>query len=119
MVILYDPNCSICRKIKTILSEIDLDHAFVFTPITDEEVFTQNPSLNYWDVRKTIHIIDDQGHIFKSEHAVIKILEKIKLLKKLGPVLTTKVGLKMTKIGYEALNQYRLRQKENCSECQL
>ena len=84
MIILYDQNCSICTQIKNVLDIIDLDGAFTFTPISDHEVYEKYPQVNYWDARQSIHIIDKNGEVFKSEHAVIKILEEIRLVSRLA-----------------------------------
>lgn len=117
MIIFYDSNCSICTQIKLILEKVDFDHKFTFSPISDHSIYDRFPGLNYWDARKTIHIIDNQGDIYSSEHAIIKILEQIKLVSKLSPILTTKIGIQLTALAYRLLNNYRLQKIKNCSEC--
>lgn len=119
MRILFDPNCSICTQIKFILSGLDIDGQFTFTPITDHEIYQHIEGLNYWEARKTIHVIDKDNKVYKSEHAVLKILEQIRLVKKLGPILSTQLGIKLTAIAYQALNEYRLRKIEDCPDCQV
>ena len=96
MIVFYDSNCEICTQIKDILKKIDLDGKIEFTPISDHSIYEKYEGLNYWDARKTIHIIDDNGDVFKSEQAVIKILEQIRLVSKLSPILTTKIGVQIT-----------------------
>ncbi len=117
MVIFYDSNCEICTQIKTLLEKVDLDKKLEFAPISDNSIYEKYQGLNYWDARKTIHLIDDEGNIHKSEQAVIKILEQLRLVSKLGPLLTTKIGIQITALAYQALNEYRLKKIKNCSEC--
>jgi len=117
MTIFYDPNCSICNQIKILLEKIDLDRKLTFRPITDQAIYETYPGLNYWSARKTIHVADQDGEIFSSEQAIIKILEQIKLFSKLSPILSTKIGLEFTALAYQLLNNYRLKKIKNCSEC--
>ena len=117
MIILYDSNCSICTQIKGVLDTIDFDNAFTFTPISEHEIYEKYPQVNYWDARQSIHIIDENGDVFKSEHAVIKILEKIRLVSKASPILKTKIGLNITALGYKLLNEYRLKKMTDCNDC--
>ena len=117
MIILYDANCDICCKIKEALIKIDFDNRFNFTPISDHQIYDQYEKVNYWDARKTIHIIDDEGNVYKSEYAVIKILDQIRLLSKLNPLLTSKIGIQVTAQAYKLLNNYRLKKIQDCTDC--
>ena len=117
MIIFYDPNCEICTQIKTLLETIDVDKKLSFEPITNDEIYSKYEGLNYWSARKTIHILDDEGNIYSAEDAIIKIIDQMRLLSRLNPILTTKAGLKFTALAYKALNNYRLNKMKNCQDC--
>ena len=117
MIIFYDSECEICTQIKSILKSVDLDGKLQFSPISDQAIYEKYEGLNYWDARQTIHLIDDDGQIHSSEQAVIKIIEQIRLISKISPILSTKLGLQVTALAYKALNKYRLKRIKNCSEC--
>ena len=119
MIILFDANCEICRKIKNLLESVDSDGVFQFISIQNHDVYTKYDGINYWEARKTIHIIDENNNVYKSEQAVLKILDQIRLLKPLKPLLKTKLALSVTAIAYEALNKYRLQKIKDCDDCQL
>ena len=117
MIIVFDSNCTICTQIKTVLEQIDFDQQFEFRPLNDDSIYQEYPGLNYWSARKTIHLIDNNGDIFNSEQAVLKIIEHLRYIKHLKPILVTKIGLQLTKISYQLLNNYRLSKIKNCTDC--
>ena len=115
--IIYDANCTICTQIKEYLSKLDLDSNYSFQKIQDSQIYLEHPQLNYWDCRKTIHVMDKDGRLYTSEMAVIKILEQLRYLKSISPTLKSPMSLKLIGLLYQLINSYRLNQQKNCDIC--
>lgn len=115
--VFYDQNCKICRNIKYSLSLLDTERQLIFHPIQNDQIYSDFPDLNYWDCRRTIHIIDQQGQVKSSEDAVEEILNVIKLTKKAKPVYQSQLGKLGLKLFYKYLNEYRLKKVSDCEEC--
>ncbi len=117
--VFYDSNCSICTNIKTSIEVLDVHREIILYPIQDEKVFDLFPQLNFWDCRKTIHLVDENGTVFKEEYAVIEIFKRLPLLKNARGIYKTMAVKNLIKNSYKYLNQYRLKKVSECDECEL
>ncbi len=96
---------------------IDLERQIIFRPIQDDQIYNDFPQLNYWDCRKTIHIIDQNNQVRSSEDAIITILDVIRGINKTNKLYSSSVGRVAVKILYKYLNEYRLQKVDECEEC--
>lgn len=117
ITIFYDENCLVCTRIKKVMRVMDLDNQFKFKSLNDDSIYTEYPSLNYWDCRKTIHLIDQNGSTFISEHAIIEIIRRIRLINKTVSVFESTLGNVMLKLLYRLLNNYRHKLQSDCASC--
>ncbi|MAW07838.1 MAG: hypothetical protein CME61_06090 [Halobacteriovoraceae bacterium] len=119
LTIFYDSNCTICTNIKTSIELLDLNREIILYPIQDEKVFDLFPQLNFWDCRKTIHLVDENGTVFKEEYAIIEIFKRLPLLKNGNGIYKMVAVKKLIKSCYKYLNLYRLKKVSECDECEL
>ena len=96
---------------------IDFDRQIIFRSIQDDQIYIDFPKLNYWDCRKTIHIIDQKGQIKSSEDAIITIFDALKGISKTNKLYSSPVGKIAVKLSYKYLNEYRLKKVDECEEC--
>jgi predicted DCC family thiol-disulfide oxidoreductase YuxK len=117
ITVFYDQNCKICRNIKFALSVLDTDRHLIFHPIQNDQIYIDFPQLNYWDCRRTIHIIDQNNQIKNGEEAIEEILNIINILNKAKPVYQSPIGRIGVKLFYKYLNEYRLKLVSECDDC--
>ncbi len=117
ITIFYDENCLVCTKIKKVMTMMDFDNQFEFKSLHDNSIYTKYPTLNYWDCRKTIHLIDERGVIFTSENAVVEIIRRLRLLNKSVTIFESTLGKLMLRSLYGLLNNYRHKLQSDCASC--
>ena len=117
ITVFYDQNCQICRNIKSALYLLDSQRQLIFHPIQNDDIYKNYPSLNYWDCRRTIHIIDQNGQVKSGEQAVEEILNILELINKAKPIYQSSFGRIGLKLFYKYLNEYRLKKVGECKEC--
>ena len=117
ITVFFDQNCRICRNIKFALSMIDSERQLIFRPIQDDQIFIDFPQLNYWDCRRTIHIINKKDQVRNGEEAVEEILNVINIVNKAKPVYQSPLGKAGLKLFYKYLNEYRLKKVSDCDDC--
>lgn len=117
ITVFYDRNCKICRNIKYALSLLDTERELIFNPIQNDQIYIDFPQLNYWDCRRTIHIINKNNQVKQGEDAVEEILNVINGIKKAKPIYQSSLGKIGLKLFYKYLNEYRLKKVSECDEC--
>ena len=117
IIVFYDRNCKICRNIKFALSLIDSERELIFNPIQNDQIYIDFPQLNFWDCRRTIHIINQKNQVRAGEDAVEEILNVINIINKARPLYQSTLGKIGLRLSYKYLNEYRLKKVSDCDEC--
>ena len=118
-IILFDSDCDVCTKIKHMIERIDTTSRIKFISIHDHEVYKKFKDINYWDCRKTIHIIDESNTIHTGEEAVIYLISFLKITKPASFIAKTWAGKVFIRQFYTLLNNYRLNNLKACQSCKI
>jgi predicted DCC family thiol-disulfide oxidoreductase YuxK len=87
ITVLFDSKCSLCRSYKKILQRLDVNKLIHFTDFREVE---RKYKLKIENLAKEIHLVTQEGKVYKGYFAVKYILLRIKFL------FPVKVFLKFT-----------------------
>ena len=118
-IILFDPNCRLCNQIKLLIELIDFESKLNFISIYDHQLYHCFNKINFWDCRKTIHIIDQNANLHSGENAVFFLINFFKITKPIRFITKNKLGKILVKQLYFLLNNYRINSLKNCPSCKL
>lgn len=117
-IILFDSKCSICCQIKEIISILDKNSLIKFVSLYEFNFDQRNDGLNFWDARKTIHLITPRNEVLKGDDVIHYLLELSPIFKTLPILHQNFLSSRAIKSGYEMLNAIRLNRMKNCDTCE-
>lgn len=73
-VALYDGNCVLCLKSKAKSQKLDWLNRVSWISLQQYELEGRRPSFKAVDLRRELHLLDEQGRVFKGFYAMRKLL---------------------------------------------
>jgi predicted DCC family thiol-disulfide oxidoreductase YuxK len=114
-LIIYDPKCSICLNVKTLLMRFDRSHRLDFISLYQTDQLNEIPFLKLEECYGKVHLVGVDYQIYQGPKAVEEILRLIWPL--LNPALRLKFVKNSLAISYDLLNAYRLKKRGSCEMC--
>ena len=117
-IILFDSQCVICCKIKQLIGLVDFKKEINFVSIHDHEIYEQIETINFWDCRNTVHLIDENDQVYQGEAVIEYLLDRSNLANRFAPLYKSSLGKMLLKRLYDELNEYRKLKMKDCEACQ-
>jgi predicted DCC family thiol-disulfide oxidoreductase YuxK len=115
--ILYDDNCSLCKRFKEGLEKIPGTENIMMISVHDENIYSVFPQLNKEECLKEIHFIDLNLNIFKGKDALTKIIKKFPLAEKFSWLIESGMGQKAIDFFNEVAKTFREELNKKCKGC--
>ena len=115
-ILLYDSECSLCRRFKTALENISNNEIQIIS-IHNEDIYKSFPSLNPVECNKEIHLIIDHENILKGKDTINYLIKLFPGVKKFSWLIESNMGKKTTDLFYNFINKRRAVLHNRCSNC--
>lgn len=134
LTVIYDGNCAICNKTKTLISKLDHQQQVNFIDLHQTNYWREQfPTISVDDVMEMLHVIDNRQNIYVGFDAIRRLLRLYPLTFPIYALsYTPLIGRRLGIIVYRAIanNRYRLNRllgdrsqvnNENCAtvRCKL
>ena len=116
-IILFDNDCTLCKRFKESLEKIPDINEYSFIPVQNEDIFSAFPHLNKEECLETLHLIDLEGNIHQGGQAVSHLIEKFPIVSKFAWLIEKDMGKKTVDFFYNVVNKYRKKLKKRCPKC--
>jgi predicted DCC family thiol-disulfide oxidoreductase YuxK len=116
-IILYDENCSLCKRFKEALERIPGTEKIKMISVHDEYIFNSFPQLDKNECLKEIHFLDSNLNVFKGKDAVTQIIKRFPLAETFSWLVESKMGQKAINYFNEVAKSYREHLIKDCKNC--
>jgi predicted DCC family thiol-disulfide oxidoreductase YuxK len=116
-IILYDENCSLCKRFKDALERIPGTEKIKMISVHDEHIYHSFPQLDKNECLKEIHFLDSNLNVFKGKDAVTQIIKKFPLAEKFSWLVESEMGQKAINYFNEVAKSYRDHLIKDCKNC--
>jgi predicted DCC family thiol-disulfide oxidoreductase YuxK len=116
-LILFDEECTLCKRFKNSLEKIPGIEEFSLIPLQNEKVFSMFPQLNKEECYETLHLIDGEGNIHKGSSAIAILIEQFPIVSNFSWLVEKDMGKKTLNFFYNVVNKYRKYLKNKCPKC--
>lgn len=76
IAVIYDGDCKLCRVSAEAVRVFDNSDAIDLIDLHDAEARAQFPSLTIEALMEELHVVDDQGHVWRGARAVNEVLRR-------------------------------------------
>lgn len=94
-IIYFDGSCFLCSTLKDKIESSSQKSKFISKDITQGKIL---PGLTKEQLMKEIHLVDEEGRVYKNIDAIFKVLEtfpRLKILVKIGRFIVIKQFLRL------------------------
>jgi predicted DCC family thiol-disulfide oxidoreductase YuxK len=116
-LILFDEECTLCKRFKDSLEKIPGIEKFSLVPLQNENVFSVFPQLKKEECFETLHLIDEEGRIHKGGSAISLLIEQFPIVSNFSWLVEKDMGKKTLNFFYNVINKYRKAFKNKCPKC--
>lgn len=116
-IILYDENCSLCRRFKEALERIPGTEKIMMVSVHDENIYGTFPQLDKNECLKEIHFLDLNLNIFKGKDALTQIIKRFPLAEKFSWLIESGMGQKVINYFNDTAKFYRDHLIKDCKNC--
>jgi thiol-disulfide isomerase/thioredoxin len=94
LTVLYDGECDVCKAASEKLKTLDKKDQLALIPLQAPQVRNKYPNLKLVDLRKSIHVVDNNGNVYKGAYAFKQMGKVIQAQSPMGFLFKTfsKVG---------------------------
>jgi predicted DCC family thiol-disulfide oxidoreductase YuxK len=116
-IILYDENCSLCKRFKEALERIPGTEKISMVSVHDENIYATFPQLDINECLKEIHFLDSNLNIYKGKDAVTQIIKRFPLAEKFSWLIESDMGQKAISYFNDIAKSYREHLIKDCKNC--
>ncbi len=115
--LLYDGTCLVCHKEISYYKKNDINNVLDVIDISTDDFKAKDYNLNFDDVNKYFHLIDENGDVIIGVDAFIKIWKSLEGFEKWHKIGGAKILRPFLDVGYNVFVNIRpfLPKRDNCS----
>jgi predicted DCC family thiol-disulfide oxidoreductase YuxK len=107
-IVFFDPDCSLCLRIKKSIEYLDRKKMIHFMPLTSPAVFEHLPPATEIEVlRETIHMLNPTGVLVTGHQVIDELMPLIPGVRRLAWMLESDSMQRMKKSFHRALEKHR------------
>lgn len=114
-IILYDDECTLCKRFKLALVKLDTKKELNFIDLHRDEVYKTFPFLSKNECENAIHLIDEKHQVYRAGEVIQFLVSYFPGVKKLSWLLDNDSAKKALDIFYYKVAE--IREKSNCTSC--
>lgn len=111
--LLYDGECSLCRRAVAWVRERDLEHVVELLPFQDSSTPARFPEVPRAQCLRAAQFVDDNGSVASGAAAVREIFRRLPRMRWLGQILTFPPFFAVARLAYWLVA--RTRPRDSCS----
>jgi len=116
-LILFDSECSLCKRFKEALEKIDHTHKLNFISIHEKSIYQSFPQLDIKDCHDSVHLIDENKKIYKGPEVIEYLIHFYPVVSKFAWLVETNIGKKAIDFFYKTVNELRKSELNPCPSC--
>jgi predicted DCC family thiol-disulfide oxidoreductase YuxK len=114
--LLFDSECTMCKRFKQGLELIDRQKKIKFYSIHDPSTFTQFPNIKVEDAKDIVHLIKND-EVFTGGQVISELIKLYPAVNKLSWLLDSQAGKKAMDLFYDKVNELRQSKLNPCPNC--
>lgn len=116
-ILVFDQECQLCARFKQALDFLDKDEKIQKIPLQDQSLYERFPQLDQEACEETIHLLDEQGNVYKGAEVIEFLVKFYPGVKKFAWLVETESGKKAVEFFYGKVNELREKVKKDCVGC--
>lgn len=116
-ILLYDSECTLCRRFKDALERIDSNKKIQFVSIHEKEIYQYFAELDIKECADVIHLIDEDKKIHRGAQVIEYLVSFFPAVSKFAWLIDSGMGKKALEFFYDRVNDLRKSELNSCQAC--
>lgn len=115
--IIYDSNCTMCKRFKEALERMDTNKVYSFYSIHDESLYEAFPFLSKEACHEKVHLVESPDRVYQGGDIILALKNEIPLINKISWLLDHEASMKAINFFYDKVSELKNSKLNTCADC--